>query len=319
MEGRVLASENSEPGLVLRRPVELRTLALVIGCHAAWIAAGLLYAVIGWPAVFVLALPIALHSSLQHEAIHGHPSASPALNEALVFLPIGLLVPFRRYRDLHLQHHVDERLTDPYDDPESFYESRESYDRLSWPMRRVLGWNNTLVGRMLIGPAITVVRFLRSEWRAARRSSGQERRALYKAWGLHAAGLLPVAGIVHYGFGMPVPLYLASAYLALSLLALRSFAEHQWAEEPGHRTVIVDSSVMGMLFLNNNLHLVHHVRPGLAWYELPAAYRNRKDEWDALNNGYTFGGYRAITRKFGFRQKESVVHPSVTEATHPAR
>jgi fatty acid desaturase len=38
-----------------------------------------------------------------------------------VFLPIGLVWPFRRFKALHLRHHADERLTDPFDDPESYY------------------------------------------------------------------------------------------------------------------------------------------------------------------------------------------------------
>jgi len=317
MEGRLLPLDNNGLRLALRRPAEWRTLVLVIGCYAAWIAAGLLYAVIGWPAVFALALVIGLHSSLQHEAIHGHPTNSAAANEALVALPIGLLVPFRRYRDLHLQHHVDERLTDPYDDPESFYHSHRNHEQLPWPLRAALEWNNTLAGRMLIGPAMSSARFLLSELRAVRGSQGRARSALRKAWRFHAIGLVAVGAIVHFGFAMPGYVYLAAAYLALSLLALRSFAEHQWAEVPAHRTVIVDRSLLSLLFLNNNLHLVHHAQPKLAWYELPAAYRARKDEWAALNNGYVFPGYRTIIRQFGFRQKESVVHPSVTEATHP--
>ena len=43
------------------------------------------------------------------------------LNELLVGLPIGLVYPFRRFRALHLRHHADESLTDPFDDPESYY------------------------------------------------------------------------------------------------------------------------------------------------------------------------------------------------------
>ena len=60
----------------------------------------------------------AAHSSLQHEALHGHPTRSAALNEALVFLPLGLLFPYRRFKMLHLRHHNNSALTDPYDDPE---------------------------------------------------------------------------------------------------------------------------------------------------------------------------------------------------------
>ena len=52
------------------------------------------------PVLFVLiAAPlVTLHSSLQHEALHGHPTRSAALNEALVFPPLGLLFPIAASR-----------------------------------------------------------------------------------------------------------------------------------------------------------------------------------------------------------------------------
>jgi hypothetical protein len=53
--------------------------------------------------------------------LHGHPTRSAALNEALVFPALGLFVPYRSFRDTHLRHHNDANLTDPYDDPESWY------------------------------------------------------------------------------------------------------------------------------------------------------------------------------------------------------
>ncbi len=295
--------------IAARRPIEWRTLALIVGCYAAWIAAGLLYAHAGWPSVGLLALAIVLHSSLQHEAIHRHPTHRADVNEALVFLPLGLLVPYRRYRDLHLCHHADSRLTDPYDDPESFYLGLFDYQRLPSALRRLLGWNNMLVVRMLIGPAISATGFLLTEARAAIRSRHGERRRMARSWGRHAIGLAAVAAIVHVGFGMPLLAYLGAAYLALSLLAVRSFCEHQWAEAPDGRTVIVERSWLGPLFLNNNIHLVHHKHPGMPWYELPAAYRARRDEWRAINNGYVFSSYGAVMRDFGLRAKEPVAHP----------
>ncbi|MBR7508578.1 fatty acid desaturase, partial [Mycobacterium tuberculosis] len=68
--------------------------------------------------------------SLQHEALHGHPTRSGWLNELLVSLPLGLFYPYRRYKHLHLKHHADERLTDPYDDPESYYRALGDWDKL---------------------------------------------------------------------------------------------------------------------------------------------------------------------------------------------
>ena len=286
--------------------VEWPTLALIASCYAAWLGAGLLYAVVPLLSVPLLAIIIVLHSSLQHEAIHRHPTRSPCWNEALVALPIGLLVPYRRYRAQHLSHHADNRLTDPYDDPESFYLGRADWQRLPRPIQLLLTWNNMLAVRMVIGPAIIAVVFLWAEAKTLARRRGWPERL---AWLLHMIGLAALALIVRLLFAMPFGAYLLAAYLGLSLLALRSFCEHQWANNPEARTVIVERSRLGLLFLNNNLHLVHHAHPGLPWYALPAAYRARREEWARINDGYVFKGYRAVLRDFGFRAKEPVPHP----------
>ncbi len=288
---------------------EWHTLGLIFGCYAVWLGAGALYSWSGPVAFGLLTLTIVLHSSLQHEAIHRHPTRSAAWNEALVFLPLGLLMPFRRYRDLHIQHHRG-LLTDPHDDPESFYLSAGDYRRLPAVARRLYDWNNTLVGRLLIGPAISTAGLLVREWRLARQLHGEDARAFLVAWGLHALGLAMVAALVHFVFQMPAYAYLGAAYVAMSVLAIRSFIEHQWAETEYGRTVIVERSRIGLLFLNNSLHLVHHREPELAWYELPAAYEARRDEWHALNGGYVFEGYREVLRAFALRRKEPVPHPA---------
>ena len=80
-----------------------------------------------------------------------------------------------------------------------------------------------------------------------------------RAWELHAAGLIVVIAVVTFGFGMPFWLYLlVPAWFGQSLIAIRTFAEHQWSERPDGRTIIVERSPLSLLFLNNNLHLVHH-------------------------------------------------------------
>ena len=299
---------------VLRRAqplsIEWPTIALLAACHAAWLAAGLLHASLPWLAIPLLALAIVLHSSLQHEAIHRHPTQSAAWNEALVFLPLGLLVPYRRYRETHLAHHVDSRITDPYDDPESFYWAAADHQRLPRALRVLLAWNATLVGRIAIGPAIAAVRFLFAEARLGLGLRGAEARAWGKAWALHALGLIPVLAAIHWVFAMPLIAYLGAVYLAMALLGVRGFCEHRWAEAVEARTVIVERSLLGSLFLHNNLHLVHHKQPRLPWYALPAAYRARRSEWLALNHGYVFTGYRAVLRAHALRAKEPVVHPA---------
>ncbi len=95
---------------------EWPTLAALLGCYGAWMA--LLFLPL-WIAVPGLALAIALQSSLQHEVIHGHPTKWPWVNAALVLASLNLLIPFGRFRDMHLAHHQDACLTEPYDDPET--------------------------------------------------------------------------------------------------------------------------------------------------------------------------------------------------------
>jgi len=301
-----------------RGTVEWRTVALIGACYAAWAAAGLFYTDTPWLAVPLLALPIVLHSSLQHEAIHHHPTRSARWNEALVFLPLGLLIPWRRYRDMHLAHHLDSRITDPFEDPESFYLAEADHRNLPRALQRLFAWNTTLAGRILIGPAIAMTRFLLGEARAALRLRGPAARAWRKAWALHAAGLAVVFSLVHFVFMMPIAAYGAAVYLAMALLGVRSFCEHRWAEAVDARTVIVERSRIGLLFLHNNLHLVHHKQPHLPWYALPHAYRTRRAEWLGLNAGYVFKGYRAVLRAHALSAKEPVVHPAQRAAASPA-
>lgn len=286
-------------------PVEWLTLALIIGCYAMWLIAGSLFQTMPVLAIVVIPLMITLQSSLQHEALHGHPTRNARLNEVLVFLPIGIFYPYRRYKHLHLRHHADERLTDPYDDPESYYRALSDWERLPTWLKQLLKFNNALVARVLVGPAISVVGFVFTEW--TNLASG--RKADRIAWLLHLAGLVPVLLAVHYLFAMSVWVYLALTYMGLALLSIRSFCEHQWSEHPDGRTVIIEKTVLGLLFLNNNLHLVHHKRPTTPWYQLPRLYREQEEEWHRMNEGYVFRNYLQVLRSFALKSKEPVVHP----------
>ena len=149
--------------------IEAPTIFLLAACYAAWgIGTVLLPGVSLALAVIVTALAITLHSSLCHEAIHGHPTRARWLNELLLFPALILVIPYGRFRDTHLDHHDDERLTDPYDDPETNYFDPRVWARLSSPMRALLRFNNTLLGRLTVGPALSLTLFLAGDLRAAR-------------------------------------------------------------------------------------------------------------------------------------------------------
>ncbi|SDN97104.1 fatty acid desaturase [Phyllobacterium sp. OV277] len=296
--------------------IEWPTLALMIICYGLWLVSGFyLYPTMPFVALALMAVAVAFHSSLQHEALHGHPTRSGMLNEFLVSLPIGLFYPYRRYKHLHLKHHADERLTDPYDDPESYYRALGDWEKLPAALKMLLKWNNTMLGRIIVGPALMIVGFIATDIKLI---SGGDRK-VRTAWLLHAAGLIPLV-VLLVEFGIPLWLYaLTAVYWGLAIIAIRSYCEHQWSERPDGRTIIVEKSPLALLFLNNNLHFVHHKRPTVPWYKLPKLYREQREEWKAMNGGYVFRNYFEILRAYAFRSKEEVVHPVLRREPAPGR
>jgi fatty acid desaturase len=261
-----------------------------------------------------LILPIgayfaALHTSLQHEVLHGHPTRHRRLNEALVFLTPSLWMPFRRYKETHLAHHNDLNLTDPVKDPESYYMLPETWAALPGVKRTLYQWNNTLAGRMIMGPAISIIQFWGAELADVLR--GDRNKAF--AWAQFAVACALTLTWVITICGMPFWKYcVLVAYPGISLALVRSFCEHQATESVDHRTIIVEANPFwSLLFLNNNLHVVHHEKPALAWYKLPALYRAEKQRFLVKNNGYTMNGYNEIFRRFAFTAKEQVPYPNM--------
>ena len=132
-----------------------------------------------WVILPVGAYAACLHSSLQHEVLHGHPTRHRKLNELLVFVVPHLWLPYGRYRDTHLAHHNDAHLTDPELDPESYYLLPEHWQSLPGPKRALYWFNNTLFGRMLIGPAVGIIQF----WGRELGEIYRGRRDIVKCWG----------------------------------------------------------------------------------------------------------------------------------------
>ena len=289
------------------RAVEWPTLTLLGICYAVWGIGTTLAA--GWflpLGMVMVALAAALHSSLCHEALHGHPTRARWLNEALVFPALTLWIPYLRFRDTHLAHHQDSILTDPYDDPESNYLDAGVWERLSPVTQAILNLNNRLIGRLLIGPLVGQVAFMAADWRAIRGGD----RAVLGGWLWH----IPALGLVVFWMAalgqMPVWAFLLSSYAALSILKIRTFLEHQAHLRARGRTVIIeDRGLLAFLFLNNNLHVVHHMHPKLPWYRLPALYFANRDKYLARNDGYMFPSYAAIFRRYLFKAKDPVPHP----------
>ncbi|MEM9032354.1 MAG: fatty acid desaturase [Pseudomonadota bacterium] len=289
------------------RTVEWPTLVLLGACYGLWLAATAVFPGFSLGlAVAVSALTIALHSSLTHEIVHGHPfPGRPRLNEALVSATLNLFIPLGRFRDTHMAHHNDAVLTDPYDDPESNYLDPAVWARLPWLLRALLSFNNTLFGRLTIGPAVSLAVFYAGDIRAA--IAGE--RDVARAWIWH----IPQAGVV-LGYialsPMPIWAYVAACYGGMAILKIRTFLEHQAHDRASGRTAIVeDRGPLGFLFLNNNLHVVHHMHPGVPWYALPALYRSNRAHYVRRNGGYVFRSYGEVFARHFLRRKDPVPHP----------
>lgn len=283
--------------------VEWITLLLILLCYGSW-AAALFWLPLGM-GVLATGILIALHGSLTHEVLHGHPFRSRIANELLMALPLNLSIPFNRFRDLHLAHHRDSNLTDPYDDPESNYLDPVVWSRMPRWQQWVCRMNNTLLGRIVIGPLIGQARFMRDEFLGARRGD----RTIWLAWALHLPGVAIVLGIVAVST-MPIWAYLIAVFLGLGLLRIRTFLEHRAHEQARSRTVIIeDRGALAFLFLNNNLHVVHHMNPNAPWYHLPALYREGKERYLKINEGYVYRSYGEVFRRYLWRTKDPVAHP----------
>ena len=300
-----ISSSSTKSRAAANRAVEWPTLVMVVATYGALALGGAVWG--SWPLLSVLILGIALaqFSSLQHEVLHGHPFARQWASEALVFPAMFVLVPYLRFKDTHLAHHYDPALTDPYDDPESNFFDPVVWARLPRWWQAVLAANNSLAGRIILGPAIGIGYFLASEMRLL--AAGKPR--VWLGWGLNAAGLIPVIWYLQVT-GMAIWAYALSVYIGLGLLRIRTFLEHRAHATHRARTVVVeDNGPLALLFLNNNYHVVHHMHPSAPWYRLPALYAAKRDHFLRRNDGYRYKNYAEVFARYFFAAKDPVPHP----------
>ncbi len=295
---------------VRRLPVvEWPTVMLFAVIYASWLGLTLFHEAIPlWLWLPLAAWTAAWWGSAQHEALHGHPTRSRALNTALATPPFWLWLPFESYRTSHLVHHCDERLTDPLDDPESRYWTRDGWRELGPLGRRLVDLQSTLLGRLLIGPLWSIGHFWLQEWR---RIAGGDREAL-RVWVWHLVWVAVLLAFVVFVCGLPVWRYcLGFVYCGTALALVRSFAEHKARDSIEQRTAIVEKApILGLLFLYNNLHVVHHRWPTLPWYRIPQVYRDHRDAVLESNAGLVYRGYADVFRRFFLRRHDTAVHPT---------
>lgn len=282
------------------------TILLAIVIYGGWAAATWWHASLPlWLLAAIGGWLIAWHGSLQHETIHGHPTGHRRIDDAIGSVPLSLWLPYAHYRRTHLAHHAAETVTDPLDDPESRYlaPGRGWTGRLNEMLERAQA---TLAGRLLLGPAIAIGRFLAAEAVRLR----HDPRAMLREWTPHIIGVAFVAGWLAL-CRLPLHIYLmAFVYPGMSLTLLRSFAEHRASPVAGERVAVVESrGPLALLFLNNNLHAAHHRAAHVAWYRLPDWYRARRDALLRANGQLLYRGYGEVARLYLLRAHDRIIHP----------
>jgi fatty acid desaturase len=107
-------------------------------------------------------------------------------------------------------------------------------------------------------------------------------------------------------------------YPATALLMIRSLAEHRAAEGVQDRTAVVENAgLLGWLFLNNNLHLLHHERPHLPWYALPAQWRAMRADLLTARGGPVYRGYLEVAMLYALRPHHTGPHPNSPGRSSP--
>lgn len=287
--------------------LEAPTWLLICTIYGGWLALTVFWTVLPlWVIAPAGAWLCAWHMSLQHELIHGHPTRHGWLNTALASPPLNLWLPFPLYREQHLRHHRAADLTDPLKDPESTYLSPNAWLKAGRLRRLSHGSCNTLTGRLLLGPIVSATLFWGQQFRQVRQPSQP-----WRVWLEHAAWVVLILSWVCHVCKIPFLAYLVFfIYPGTALTLIRSLAEHRAAVRPEDRTAIVETTgLLGLLFLNNNLHMVHHEHPSLPWYRLPDAWREIRCDLLGARNGPVYRGYREVAALYALRRHHPGPHP----------
>ena len=81
----------------------------------------------------------------------------------------------------------------------------------------------------------------------------------------------------------------------------------------GRRTVsAADKNCLAskaLLFLYNNLRVVHRAQPTVPWCELPKLIRENRERFLIVNDGYLFRSCGEVFRRHFLARKELVAHP----------
>ncbi len=248
----------------------------------------------GW-----LLLPVALLTnffwSLHHEAIHGnlHPDRRVNLLAGRA-MAILLGSSFHVLRFAHLMHHRFNR--SPRDRPDVYDPavSSKAAARLGFLGNLVIGVHLSELGAPVLCwlPRAAIRRILARIYRGDDPAMIEIRRAAHRLFldpaqlrcirtdALLSASLLTAAAVA---FGAHWPMLLAFLAGRGALISIFDNVYHFGTpiDRPHYARNLALPRPLQLLFLNMNLHRVHHGRPAIPWWALPAQLQADGDRCDA--------------------------------------
>jgi beta-carotene hydroxylase len=244
------------------------TLLLLFGVLVLWIAgaAGGSTGAIAAPiAVAMCAVAAYAAFTVLHEAAHRSIARWEPLNGIAGRIATFLLMgPFPAARYFHLEHH--RHTNDPTLDPDH------------WSGR---GPAVLLPLRWATQDLHYYARFLREFRRMPRAAAAETAITL----GAIAGGSI---AMIAFGHGRELLLFwVLPARIAVTALAFAfDYLPHRphdvlAADDRFRATAILPGRITGILFLEQSLHLIHHLYPGLPWYRYRQVWEAKKDELSA--------------------------------------
>ncbi|MXY34771.1 MAG: fatty acid desaturase [Boseongicola sp. SB0664_bin_43] len=264
----------------------LRHLAMHLGLILAlglYVASG---APFWWLALLPLGIAICFLFTLQHEATHKTPFATPWLNEwAGRLAGVPILQPFEWFRYFHLSHH--KHTNDPARDPELIAGAKpETWASYVMHVSGLPFW--WAMTRRILANASGAAPGAYSPERARRRLA-REARWMLLAYALAAVSLLFTPLLFWVWI---LPCLLGQPFLRLYLLAEHGRCAFVANMLQNTRTTYTNRLVR-FLTWNMPYHVEHHTLPQVPFHKLPELH-DRMQGWHQV----TSDGYIAFTRDY---------------------
>lgn len=242
-----------------------------------------------WPlaALCYLIAAASLHgvSLFTHEAVHGALAKNRHLNAVLgAVCAMPVLQNYSAYAVLHLRHHAHlggDRDPDHY----------AAYTKWTW-LIFLMNWLRLLAGYPIYITMIPILGWKHGAWRD--RAGIAMECAATAAMAVLVLRLPLPPGLLWHGWLVPM-------LLINFMVNVRGMSQHtlltECADDVRGTRSILTSRIVSFFMCNENLHLEHHLYPGVPWYHLPRVHAELRDELSARGAPY-IGSYTAFVREF---------------------